>query len=120
MTSYKLDECLWEMGKGFAYYKLKHIIWVNLNTNQNGNEITIGIYKVDQFSHEKIAYIIESFNALLHYFGESMTWENVTFSVEQYVTEISDNVNLYKYIFSTKENSDQNLARQNFFQLALI
>ena len=119
MSNFQIDEALWVMVKPFCVYNLEFIVGADINTNATGNAIQIGIYKANQFSHEKIAYIIECFNAWPHYFDESMTWENFTFLVEQNVNEIIAGVNLYKYIFSTKANSDQNLARQNISQLAL-
>ena len=114
-----LDECLWEIGKSFAFYKLEHIFSFCLNTNEEGNEINLVIYRVDEFSHEKIAYIIEFFNSFLHFYDTSLSWEEFTYS-KLTLTEIQDGINYNKYTFTTKTNSSQNLARQNIKQITRL
>ena len=114
-----LDECFWEIGKQFCLYKLEHIFSFYVHTNETGNQIEIGVFKVDDFSHEKIAYIIECFNAFLHFFDNNQTWEEFTYS-KLFMAEINEGINYNKHTFTTKTNPSLNIARQNIKQISRI
>ena len=43
-----LDECFWEIGKQFCLHKLEHIFSFYVHTTETG------LFKVDDFSHEKL------------------------------------------------------------------
>ena len=114
-----LDECFWELGRAFAFYKLENVLSFYINTNETGNRIEIGIFKLDQFSHEKVAYILECFNVFLKCFDNSQTWEDFTYT-KFFITEVEDRINYYKNLFCTKTNSTLNLARQNIQHITKI
>ena len=62
MSEDLIDECLYELLKGFTLYKLQQIKTLQLFTNESGNEITVCLCKFGAFTDQKVAYIIESFS----------------------------------------------------------
>ena len=112
-----IDQLLYELGPLFCKYKLENVASFSLNTNSDSNTIDLIIYKLDTFSHEKVAFIIDCFNAVVRSFSSNL--EEFTYCISN-IVQVQGETHFYRYTFTTKNLSDQDLARKDIYLITAI
>ena len=105
----KLDKVLWELLP--VYFRIEipelKVVSIGLKTNENSNEITVSIFIVNTLLVEKLATILAVLDLIN--LSTSNNWLPYSYSFTN-IADIEQEHKLYKYNFTSKNLTEENLA----------
>ena len=113
------NKVIWELFPNYCKLKLSHLklISAGLTTNETGNELKISLFLINQLLIEKIVIIIAVLDVINK--SSSNNWSAFEYSYIP-VNSINENYNLVKYIFTSKNHTDNDLAGKNVVNFSLL
>ena len=105
----QLDKVLWELLP--VYFKVKipelKVVSISLKTNETGSEIKISVCVINTISIEHLSTILAVLD--LTSLSTSNSWMPYSYSFAE-IADIEQEHKLYKYIFTSKNLTEENLA----------
>ena len=107
-----LEKLLWELTPTFFKIKCPEdfITVVDVSSSADEKIVTVSIYMLNELSISKIAYISACLDAFARSYSDK--WDDFTYSFQPIVS-ISEEYKLNKYIFETKNRTEEDLAGKN-------
>ena len=90
-----------------------------IKTSFDGDKVIVEICKVNYFTDIQCAYLINTFNAINR--SVSDKWEQFSHEVfVQPIASITQGNGLNKYIFSSENKNNEDLARKNYSKIFFL
>ena len=104
-----LEKLLWEVCPPYFEYKCEEdfITTVQVCTSEDGKKVNVIIFMLNELSLSRIAYIIACLNAFAR--SVSDKWNTFTYTYQSIVS-LNEDHNLNKYIFTSENNTNEDLA----------